>query len=208
MSERENFVSRWSRLKRDSETERRGEPTGSSPSSDARLTSVDEAAVALPGTEAPPSQIFDPASLPPIDAITAGTDIRAFLRSGVPAELTRAALRQAWVSDPAIRDFIGIAENQWDFTDPTAIPGFGPLRDTDDVPSLVAQALGKLGKPAAAAFVAMSSEEAPSETPGDPVISDPSHGKDSADAATEHGRSVAEDGNRRRHRLHGSALPR
>ena len=64
----------------------------------------------------------------PIDSIVAGSDIRAFLQSGVPAELTKAALRRAWTTDPAIRDFIGIAENQWDFTDPTSIPGFGPLR--------------------------------------------------------------------------------
>ncbi|MDB5406439.1 MAG: hypothetical protein JWL84_1351 [Rhodospirillales bacterium] len=208
MSEPENFVSRWSRLKRDAKTERKVEPAGSSLSSDARQTCLDEAAVASPATATPPSQIFDPASLPPIDAITVGTDIRAFLRSGVPAELTRAALRRAWVSDPAIRDFIGIAENQWDFTDPTAIPGFGALRETDDVPSLVAQALGQLGK-STAAFVAMPVplEEAPSETPADPVRSAPSHGKGSADAAAEHESAAAENGNRRHRRPHGGALP-
>ena len=87
---------------------------------------------------------FDPTSLPPIESITAGSDIRAFLQAGVPAELTKAALRRVWTTDPAIRDFIGIAENQWDFTDPTAMPGFGPLEATDDVRELVAQAMGKL----------------------------------------------------------------
>jgi hypothetical protein len=56
--------------------------------------------------------------------------------------LTRAALRQAWATDPAIRDFIGIAENQWDFNDPTAMPGFGPMQETDNVPALLARALG------------------------------------------------------------------
>ena len=81
-------------------------------------------------TEQPP---FDPATLPSIESITAGSDIRAFLQSGVPAELTKAALRRAWTTDPAIRDFIGMAENQWDFTDPTAMPGFGPLQAGDDV---------------------------------------------------------------------------
>jgi len=55
-----------------------------------------------------------PEELPSVDTITVDTDIRAFLKSRVPAELTRAALRRAWSSDPAIRDFIGIAENQWD----------------------------------------------------------------------------------------------
>jgi len=52
-------------------------------------------------------------SLPPLQSITAGTDIRSFLGSSVPVELTKAALRRAWVTDPAIRDFIGIAESQW-----------------------------------------------------------------------------------------------
>ncbi|KRR07267.1 hypothetical protein CQ12_00265 [Bradyrhizobium jicamae] len=86
---------------------------------------------------------FDPASLPSIETIAAETDIRAFLDERVPSELTRLALRRAWASDPAIRDFIGIAENQWDFNDPNAIPGFGPLRASDNLLSLlVQQALG------------------------------------------------------------------
>jgi hypothetical protein len=62
--------------------------------------------------------------------------------------LTKAALRRVWTTDPAIRDFIGLAENQWDFTDPTAMPGFGPLEATDNVRDLVAQAMGKLGEAA------------------------------------------------------------
>jgi hypothetical protein len=65
----------------------------------------------------------------------------------VPAELTRAALRQAWASDPAIRDFIGIAENQWDFNDPNAISGFGPLPEGYDVSGLLSQALGGRDRP-------------------------------------------------------------
>jgi hypothetical protein len=96
--------------------------------------------------EVPPAAI-DLASLPPIESITAGSDIRAFLQSGVPAELTKAALRRAWTSDPAIRDFIGIAENQWDFTDPGAIPGFGPLEAREDLNALVRQALGATTPP-------------------------------------------------------------
>jgi len=86
-----------------------------------------------------PDQAFDLASLPSIESITAHTDVAVFLNSSVPVELSRAALRRAWASDPAIRDFIGIAENQWDFNDPNAIPGFGPLDPSDDVAELVAQ---------------------------------------------------------------------
>ena len=70
--------------------------------------------------------------MPPIKSITAATDITAFLRKGIPLELRRAALRRAWASDPAIRDFVGLAENAWDFNDPNAMPGFGPLDCSDE----------------------------------------------------------------------------
>src|ERR1700693_351373 len=48
---------------------------------------------------------FSPLSVPPIESITADTDIRGFLAPGVPLELTRSALRRAWVADPKIRNF-------------------------------------------------------------------------------------------------------
>ena len=70
---------------------------------------------------------FDLSSLPSIEQVTSATDVTAFLRKGIPQELTRAALRRAWTADPAIRDFVGLAENAWDFNDPDAMSGFGPL---------------------------------------------------------------------------------
>src|SRR3979411_1657261 len=141
MTAPENFVSRWARLKSESNTE---------------LVEYGprQEVVASVGTETPsvqqPNEVadepFDPASLPPIETITVNTDIRGFLQSRVPAALTHAALRQAWASDPSIRDFTGIAENQWDFNDPDAMPGFGPLPESDDVPARLAQALGRADK--------------------------------------------------------------
>jgi hypothetical protein len=74
--------------------------------------------------------------------------VSAFLRPGVPADLTQAALRRAWVTDPAIRDFVGIAENSWDFNAPGGVPGFEPLRAIDDVQRLAALVLG--GRPTTA----------------------------------------------------------
>src|SRR5262249_37211422 len=65
-----------------------------------------------------------------------------FLAPGVPAELTRAALRRAWSADPAIRDFVGLAENQWDFTAPGGAPGFGSLTDTEQIRQLLAKVIG------------------------------------------------------------------
>jgi hypothetical protein len=112
MSEPENFLARWSRLKRETTLE------GSAVS---RNAPVDPLKV----VDAPPAPAFDPASLPSIELIDAATDIRPFLEACVPEELTRAALRSTWSADPAIRDFVGIAEGQWDFNDPASIPGFG-----------------------------------------------------------------------------------
>ncbi|CAN5432895.1 DUF3306 domain-containing protein [soil metagenome] len=145
MSDSENFVSRWSRLKRAPDAAPEATPPAGL-EAPGTLEGADEVSPALleaqPVGENEPE--FDPASLPAVESIDIDTDIRGFLQPRVPPELTRAALRRAWASDPAIRDFIGIAENQWDFNDPTSIFGFGPMRATDNVPALLAQAMGRL----------------------------------------------------------------
>ena len=133
----ENFLQRWSRRKRMAEPHAR---EGSEPpeSSDAESRSPADA-----GPQGKPDlPAFDPATLPLIESITATTDIRAFLAPGVPEELTRAALRRMWVADPAIRDFIGLAENQWDFTKPDSVPGFGTLELTPELRRMLARLLG------------------------------------------------------------------
>jgi Protein of unknown function (DUF3306) len=172
---------------------------------------------------------FDLASLPSIESIAADTDIGAFLRSGVPAELTRAALRRAWASDPAIRDFIGIAENQWDFNGPDAIPGFGPMRATGNAPAMLTQVLGGLenvreqlaGMPAPVEAIRSSAtnperrdvDRGAQPTPADPSPADPGIGRPSnetreAGATAEGARGANEHEDSRNHRRHGSALPR
>jgi hypothetical protein len=120
----ENFLQRWSRLKQAAET----------PTRDDSEPSLRNASDAEPDAVPPPKAqsgvdltVFDPATLPPIESIGASSDIRAFLAPGVPEEVKRAALRRAWLADPAIRDFVGVAENQWDFNKPGGIPGFGSL---------------------------------------------------------------------------------
>ena len=142
----ENFVARWARLKRDAGLRRTTEGMTEAPSLSTSEMSAGsaETAISQPRSDAATvDELFDPVGLPPIEAITANTDISGFLQSRIPAELTRAALRRAWVSDPAIRDFIGIAENQWDFNDPNAIPGFAASQDS--APALSARVLGTHG---------------------------------------------------------------
>jgi hypothetical protein len=143
VSEPENFLSRWTRLKREAaETPEGAAPDAPVDGSREAAPSVDAAASSAPALE----PTFYLSALPSIESITATTDIRAFLAPGVPAELTRAALRRAWIADPQIRNFVGIAENQWDFNDPNGIPGFGSLGPLDDVRRLVAQVMGEVDK--------------------------------------------------------------
>lgn len=132
MSEPEKFFDRWSRRKH-----KAADKPAPIEAKDAAVASAPPAEAKAPAAE--PS--FDPASLPPIESIMAESDVRAFLKPGVPPELTRAALRRAWSADPAIRDFIGLVENGWDFNDPNGIPGFGPIA-ADEVTRLLAQLVG------------------------------------------------------------------
>jgi hypothetical protein len=95
----------------------------------------------MPAAPEPPA--FNPASLPPLDSLTAASDFTAFLRAEVPAVLRHAALRRAWTLDPAIRDFIGPADYAWDYNAPDGVPGFA-LELGGDVKRLLAQAIGAL----------------------------------------------------------------
>lgn len=133
----QNFVQRWSRRKL----------AAAEPADAAADTHAHEPQSAQPDSpaDAPPdpaAPAFDAASLPPIESIKAASDVRAFLAPGVPIELTRAALRRAWVSDPAIRDFVGLAENQWDFTQADGVPGFGALEPTANLRRMLAALYG------------------------------------------------------------------
>jgi Protein of unknown function (DUF3306) len=128
----EEFLKRWSRRKQESKAaEQAPSPPG-------------QTAAGSPETaEAASEPEIDLSKLPSVDSITAATDITEFLRKGIPAELSRAALRRAWSADPTIRDFVGLAENAWDFTDPNAIPGFGALQGTpEQIGAMVERVLG------------------------------------------------------------------
>jgi uncharacterized protein DUF3306 len=137
MSDDESFLARWSRRKR-----------GAAPATRAQPKAEHEGggtAPEVPAASSPPRETplpVDPASLPPIESIGAGSDIRAFLAAGVPADLTRAALRHAWAADPAIREFIGLSENSWDFNAPGGVPGFGSVK-AEDVRRLLARVMGE-----------------------------------------------------------------
>jgi Protein of unknown function (DUF3306) len=148
VSDTESFWARWARLKREAnaaaESAKTAEPAEAAES--AKTAERADAAERAEAAEPAEAAVAGDSGLPSIESITRGSDIRPFLQPGVPAELTRAALRAAWVADPSIRDFIGIADSQWDFNDPTAMPGFGPLEATDSARSFAERAVARIGR--------------------------------------------------------------
>src|SRR5882757_7776118 len=110
MTEPEKFLTRWSRRKRQGADD--DVDMSATPSMSETSAPPNESAPVVEKDSGEPG--VDLASLPPIESITAQTDIRAFLAPGVPRELAAAALRRAWSVDPAIRDFVGLAAYAWD----------------------------------------------------------------------------------------------
>ena len=148
MSDDKTFLARWSRRKREAAPDTGEQPKPENAGGGAASSA--SAASLSPGEAQP---LFDPASLPPIESIVAGSDISAFLAAGVPADLTRAALRRVWSSDHMIRDFVGLSENSWDFNAPGAMRGLwtdrqGRSRTPRDAPPGRAGRHSRCGTPA------------------------------------------------------------
>lgn len=140
---KEHFLRRWSRRKQ--RAEKHPDAGGKAP----QIVADETAAPVSSAQRESDGPVFDPASLPPIDSINAASDIRAFLAPNVPMNLARAALRRAWLTDPNIHDFVGLAENQWDFTNPDSVPGFGSLEITPELQRMAANLIGDLCEPSA-----------------------------------------------------------
>jgi hypothetical protein len=185
MNDPDNFLSRWSRRKREAGVQSGREANAPLERND-RGEAVtppcgDDKSPGTSGSEPPASSVpdFDVSSLPPIEAIGADTDISAFLQKGVPSALRHAALRRVWSADPAIRDFIGPNENFWDAAGPDGIPGFGDLDPNLDVKRMVSELFGEIepakAKPETSEFTDASGSSAEiSETPS-PSDDTPSH---------------------------------
>jgi hypothetical protein len=164
MNERETFLARWSRRKHaaaeTADAEFPAMPASGGPEAPVEGGEPAEGTAgieglhgndAAPRARGPDAVVpsFDPASLPSIESIAADTDIRAFLAPGVPPELARVALRRAWATDPKIRDFVGLADYDWDFNAPGSMAGFGPLEMTEELRQIAARIIlqSPLAKP-------------------------------------------------------------
>lgn len=137
--DREGFLARWSRRKR--EAREGGEPPEA------------EAAPAPPPAEQPaaPAEAEEPidlSALPKLEDLTPTSDITAFLRKGVPLSLRNAALRRMWSLDPAIRDYIGPVDYGWDWNTPGGVPDYvAEIGETPEIRQLVARMLTPAPRP-------------------------------------------------------------
>ena len=178
MSDPENFLTRWSRRKREvadegdrAQADEQTQETTQAPSTE---STENEAPLRAPSAEPVSSEpAFDLSKLPPIESITAETDIRAFLAPGVPAELRLAALRRAWVADPKVRDFVGLNDYDFDFHTPGAIPGFGSLEMTDELRQEVARIFRALQPETERTDAERAAEQTGAKLPGTPPAQPP-----------------------------------
>ncbi|MCW2236084.1 DUF3306 domain-containing protein [Azospirillum canadense] len=118
----ETFLSRWSRLKRQS-----AEP------------------IAEPVAEEPPAQLPEPVpedvaeepaetadaddplkDLPPVEELTRESDYTPFLRAEVPEDLHRQALRKLWTSDPVFANDDGLKDYADDYA--SLFTGANPVK--------------------------------------------------------------------------------
>lgn len=204
----EQFLARWSRRKQEAKADRAGPVPEQGVEAHAPAS-------ADPAPAAPALSEPDLSSLPPIDSIDAATDITAFLRKGIPQELSRAALRRAWSADPAIRDFVGLAENAWDFNDPNAMAGFGALDySAEQVGALVRRIVGGVAEAAEGATrpADLPSDFEPSSNPAK-TITNPQPPRERAIEELSPGSAApqpvaAVDETPIPRRTHGGALPR
>lgn len=131
--DREGFLARWSRRKR--EAREGGEPPGPQPTEPMRARSE-------PAAAPEPEQPIDLSTLPKLEELTPTSDITAFLRKGVPLALRNAALRRMWSLDPAIRDYIGPVDYGWDWNTPGGVPDYvAEIGETPEIRDLVARML-------------------------------------------------------------------
>lgn len=146
----DDFLSRWARQKRaqdqpDAEEASAAEPVVLSP----------DAPPDMSPTDADPDLL---ASLPRIEDIAAGTDVRGFLQAGVPRTLRNAALRRAWATHPVISTYEDPARDYfWDYNAEGGVAGFGGKISADAVNRMARAITGEVDPdpeaPAAAAHM-------------------------------------------------------
>lgn len=158
----EPFLARWSRRKQDA----RNDPVQARPEdAQPEPAPAGDGAAAQPGGAGDEPEL-DLSKLPKVDELTVESDITVFLDKRVPQMLRNAALGRMWALDPTIRDFIEVAENQWNWNVPGATPFYEEILSAPgELSQVVAQAGSEAGKlladPARAAGTGLSQAAVP-----------------------------------------------
>lgn len=200
----EGFLGRWSRAKRSAaKSQPEPEVTPEPP--------VETSAAPAPAPEMLSQEELD--ALPRIEDLTEGSDIRTFLRAGVPRQLRNAAMRRMWMLTPGIRDYSDPAvDYAWDWNTPGGVPGDG----IGPSPENAAKMLKQLFKPQEDD----ADETAPQKDSATPqVASAPAEAEEQASPASEADAAAAREiaqtapddpspaPDTAPRRRHGSALP-
>lgn len=221
--EPEGFLGRWSRVKRTAacsvpelEPEPAPEPETSGGADADPAAGTGQAPDAAQST----SSAEELAALPRIEDLVPGSDIRAFLRTGVPRALRNAAMRRMWMLTPGIRDYKDPAvDYAWDWNTPGGVPGDGvaptPERAAQMLKSFLAprpqttpdEAMGE-GGDAPSELADHAAPETADDTPDSPssLVEDAAAGGDRM-AVADAQEAPEADLDPVPRRRHGSALP-
>ncbi len=104
----EAFLSRWSRRKR-TDVEVMEEAPEESPAAE------------VPAEELTDEKLLAELDLPEPDMMKAGDDFSAFMQARVPERLRRRALRNLWLSNPALANLDELVDYGEDFTDAATV---------------------------------------------------------------------------------------
>lgn len=197
MSERENFLSRWSKRKQ--------------AVAEAEKNTLTDNETATAVTVAEEDEPFDPASLPSLESLTAESDFSPFLRRNVPPGLRNAALRRLWSLDPYLQAPDVLADYAWDFNNPELVTGFGELAQGTDTQAMLRWITGEELPPKPVPDRAVEAVPNVEDASADVALSRDSTDDEphDVDAAMQHQKTeIAEQfTNPARNRRHGGALP-
>ncbi len=121
---KEDFTTRWSRLKREKQAEAQ---TATTKEIDDQIETIEETVDDVPAkSEKPDSELTDSEllvkyKLPDPDAMKAGDDFSVFMKQAIPDRLRRRALRVLWGSNPILANLDELVDYGEDFTDAATV---------------------------------------------------------------------------------------
>lgn len=177
--ESKNFLSRWSERKRQA---------GEAAREESREAEAGEERAAKSGEEAELEvEAVDPATLPDIDSLAAGSDFTVFMRAGVPEALKQRALRRLWQVDPAFNVICPLDDYNLDYTDAaTVVPNLKTLYQVGRGMVLPSEKLEKAeGGGDAAALPSGAGESAPASIPSPDTAAAPEQPEEPKQEAVE-----------------------